>query len=54
MRDLRGQWHDYHGTRTMVSYHPAYLLRNPSEKKKTWADIQKIMAELGLKRPNPR
>ncbi len=54
MRDLRGQWHDYRGTRTMVTYHPAYLLRNPPEKKKTWADIQKIMAELGLKRPASR
>ena len=52
MRDLRGQWHDYRGTRTMVTYHPAYLLRNPPEKKKTWADIQKIMAELGIKRPS--
>ena len=51
MRDLRGQWHDYQGTKTMVTYHPAYLLRNPPEKKKTWADIQKIMAELGIKGP---
>ena len=54
MRDLRGRWHDYHGIKTMVTYHTAYLLRNPAEKKKTWADIQKIMAELGLKRPHPR
>ena len=54
MRDLRGKWHDYHGTKTMLSYHPAYLLRNPAEKKKTWADIQKIMAELGIKRPASR
>ncbi len=54
MRDLRGKWHDYQGTKTMVTYHPAYLLRNPPEKKKSWSDVQKIMAELGLKRPAGR
>ena len=51
MRELRGKWHDYLGIKTMVTYHTAYLLRNPAEKKKSWADIQKVMAELGLKRP---
>ena len=51
MRDLRGQWHEYRGVKTMVTYHPAYLLRNPADKKKTWADIQKIMVELGLEIP---
>ncbi|NIA07869.1 MAG: uracil-DNA glycosylase [Actinobacteria bacterium] len=51
MKELRGQWHTYRGLRTMVTYHPAYLLRNPADKKKSWLDIQQVMAELGLKRP---
>ena len=51
MKELRGQWHTYRGIRTMVTYHPAYLLRNPADKKKVWLDVQQIMSELGLKRP---
>ena len=35
---LRGQVHAAHGTRVVVSYHPTYLLRSPSEKAKAWAD----------------
>ena len=51
MKELRGQWHKYRGIKTMVTYHTAYLLRNPADKKKSWMDVQKVMAELGLKRP---
>ena len=51
MRELRGHWQEYRAIKTMVTYHTAYLLRNPAEKKKSWMDIQKVMAELGLKRP---
>ena len=51
MKELRGHWHNYRGIKTMVTYHTAYLLRNPADKKKSWMDIQKVMAELGLKRP---
>lgn len=40
---LRGRWHDYHGIPLRVTYHPAYLLRTPSEKRKTWEDIQEVM-----------
>lgn len=40
---LRGRWHFYHGIPLRVTYHPAYLLRSPQEKKKTWDDIQHIM-----------
>jgi len=40
---LRGLWHDYHGIACRVTYHPAYLLRNPPDKKKAWEDIQEIM-----------
>lgn len=43
---LRGKFHDYHGIRLMATYHPAYLLRNPGEKKVVWGDMKKIMAEL--------
>jgi DNA polymerase len=35
----------------MPTFHPAYLLRNPGEKKTVWADIQRVMTELGLPEP---
>ncbi|MBI3358224.1 MAG: uracil-DNA glycosylase [Nitrospirae bacterium] len=44
--DLRGKFHDLHGIKVLPTFHPAYLLRNPAEKKKVWEDLQKIMAEL--------
>jgi DNA polymerase len=44
----RGQWLDYEGVKVMPTYHPAYLLRTPSAKKDVWADMKKVMAELGL------
>lgn len=40
---LRGKWHEYQGIPLRVTYHPAYLLRNPEEKKKTWEDIQEVL-----------
>lgn len=52
MKDIRGKWYDFYGIRVMVTYHPAALLRNPHLKAPTWEDIQRIMAEMGLKRPN--
>jgi DNA polymerase len=45
---LRGQWLEYRGTRLMPTYHPAYLLRNPSAKGDVWKDLQKVMNVLGL------
>jgi DNA polymerase len=45
---VRGQWLDYEGIKLMPTYHPAYLLRNPSAKKEVWADMKKVMAELGI------
>lgn len=36
---LRGQVHHYEGVPVVVSYHPAYLLRTPQDKAKTWADL---------------
>jgi DNA polymerase len=44
----RGQWLEYNGVKVMPTYHPAYLLRNPAAKKEVWADMKKVMAELGL------
>ena len=45
---VRGQWLEYNGVRVMPTYHPAYLLRNPAAKKEVWADMKKVMGELGL------
>ena len=39
---LRGQFYEYLGTKLMPTFHPAYLLRNPNEKRKVWEDVQKI------------
>ncbi len=36
---LRGQRLSYHGTPLIVTYHPAYLLRNPADKRKAWEDL---------------
>lgn len=43
---LRGRLFDYRGFRLIPTFHPAYLLRNPAEKGKTWADIKKVLAEM--------
>jgi len=43
---LRGVWHDYHGMKLMPTLHPAYLLRNPGDKKLVWEDIKKVLQEL--------
>ncbi|MDP6559956.1 MAG: uracil-DNA glycosylase [Candidatus Binatia bacterium] len=45
---LRGVWHDYHGIKFMPTLHPAYLLRNPGDKKLVWQDIKKVLEELDL------
>lgn len=42
LKDLRGQYHDFHGIPVMVTYHPAALLRNPNWKRPTWEDVQKL------------
>src|SRR6266498_779739 len=48
MRELRGRWHSYNGTPLMITYHPAYLLRNqaPSEKRKVWEDMLQVLERL--------
>jgi uracil-DNA glycosylase len=45
---FRGEWLDFRGRKLMATYHPAYLLRNPSAKGEVWKDLQKVMAVLGL------
>ena len=48
---LRGRVHSFRGSQLIVTYHPAYLLRDPRQKKEAWADLQIAMRELGLKPP---
>ncbi len=48
---MRGRWWEYHGIPLRVTYHPAYLLRNPAQKPGCWEDIQAVMQHLGIKRP---
>jgi DNA polymerase len=45
---LRGRWFDYHGIQLMPTFHPAYLLRNPADKRVVWQDIRQVMERLGL------
>ena len=49
MADLRGRWYDFRGTKLAVTYHPAFLLRDPRQKKEAWKDLQMVMKELGLR-----
>jgi DNA polymerase len=48
---LRGNWHRYEGIDLLPTFHPAYLLRSPHEKRKAWADLQLVMKRLGLEAP---
>jgi uracil-DNA glycosylase family 4 len=48
---LRGRIHHARGSKLIITYHPAYLLRDPRQKKEAWADLQLAMAELGLQAP---
>lgn len=49
MANLRGRWYEMKGAKLAVTYHPAYLLRDPRQKKETWKDLQVVMKYLGLK-----
>jgi len=40
MHRMRGQWFDFQGTRLLVTFHPSYLLRDPTKKKEAWEDMQ--------------
>jgi len=43
---LRGQFFEFEGIKLMPTYHPAYLLRNPLDKKLVWQDMKKLIAYL--------
>ena len=49
MANLRGRWYDFRGSKLIVTYHPAFLLRDPRQKKEAWKDLQMVMKYLGLK-----
>jgi uracil-DNA glycosylase len=49
LSSLRGRWHSCRGAKLAVTYHPAFLLRDPRQKGEAWKDLQMVMAELGLK-----
>jgi DNA polymerase len=58
MANLRGHIYDYRpegdpafSTKLVVTYHPAYLLRDPRQKKETWIDLQLVMKYLGMQLP---
>jgi len=63
MANLRGHWYefrpagarsndpDWTSAKLAVTYHPAFLLRDPRQKKEAWKDLQMMMKELGLKAP---
>jgi uracil-DNA glycosylase len=48
---LRGRWHTCRGAKLAVTYHPAFLLRDPRQKAEAWKDLQMVMGELGLTSP---
>lgn len=43
---LRGKWHEYEGIPLLPTYHPAFLLRNPSAKREAWEDMKQVMKQL--------
>jgi uracil-DNA glycosylase len=60
MTELRGRWYDFKpvgsdpswpGTRLAVTYHPAFLLRDPRQKGEAWKDLQMVMKYLGIQPP---
>ena len=46
---LRGRFHEYQGSRVMVTYHPAYLLRTPAAKAKTWEDMKMLLKDMDIR-----
>jgi len=50
----RGRWHEYAGIALMPTFHPAYILRNPSDKRLVWNDIKLVMERLDLPLPAER
>lgn len=50
---LRGKFHDYRGSKVVVTYHPSYLLRTPEMKRHTWDDMKMLMQAMGIPIPHP-
>jgi uracil-DNA glycosylase family 4 len=48
---LRGRWREYSGVKLMPTFHPAYLLRSPGEKKKAWDDLKLVLKAMGRALP---
>ncbi len=48
---LRGKWLEYEGAPLMPTFHPAYLLRNPSAKREVWDDMKQVLARIGRAPP---
>ena len=48
---LRGRFHTWRGIQVLATYHPAYLLRNPSAKAEVWKDMQFLMKAMGIEIP---
>jgi DNA polymerase len=51
MAAMRSRTYEFRGAKLFVTYHPAYLLRDPRQKAETWKDLQQVMKFLGLKVP---
>jgi DNA polymerase len=51
MGSLRGRWHEFHGIPLMITYHPAFLLRDPNRKPEAWEDLKKVIALLNSPAP---
>jgi DNA polymerase len=54
MANLRGRFYDFRGTKLAVTYHPAFLLRDPRQKKEAWKDLQMVMKEMGIAAPKSK
>lgn len=50
---LRGRWFTHGTAEVLCTYHPSYLLRNPSAKREVWADMQVLMGRMGLASDRP-
>lgn len=48
---MRGKWLDYNGIPVMCTFHPSYLLRDPTKKREVWEDMKALLARMG--RPVP-
>ena len=49
---MRGKFYEWRGSKVIVTYHPAYLLRTPQAKAKTWEDMQMLMKAMGVDNTN--